>query len=98
MAFFGSTRILNSASSSKLSRVVTSGSLPTSSGIIPCFIKSSGVTFLKTSPSSPLLTLLVSAPKPKLFCCVLFDITFSSPSKAPPTMKRIFFVSISISS
>ena len=99
IAFLGLVKIFIKVCSSKLSRVVITGNLPTNSGIIPCFIRSSGKTFLKNSPSVPILSCFwTSAPKPITFLLVLAFIIFSSPSNAPPTMKRIFLVSISINS
>ena len=98
IAFLGSVNIFIRAASSKSCKVVMIGNLPTNSGIIPCFTRSSGKTLAKVSPTFSSTLLLISAPKPITFLFVLDFITFSSPSKAPPTINRILVVSISINS
>ena len=94
IAFLGSTKILTSASSSKLSRVATIGSLPTNSGIIPYLIRSCGWMCLNLFNGSLSCLFLTSAPKPKLEAPSLSLIILSSPTNAPPQMKRMFVVSI----
>ena len=94
--FFGSVKILQSASSSSSSRTVITGSLPTSSGTIPNLTRSCGTTLFITLLSSSLL--LTFPPKPSDDDSVRFLITLSSPSKAPPQINRMFFVSICMNS
>ena len=98
IAFLGSFRILTSASSSSESNETTTGTRPTNSGISPNLIRSCGSALWNISPISSLLFSLSSELKPIELLSILDSIIFSSPSNAPPHMKRILVVSIGISS
>jgi hypothetical protein len=79
--------------SSRSSRVATTGSRPTNSGIRPYFKRSPDSTSRKISPvprSSGAITL---APKPIELDRPRAEMIFSSPLKAPPHTNRIFVVS-----
>ena len=93
MAFFGSTRIFSSASSSRRSSATFIGRRPISSGIIPNFTKSSGRTCLKRSPILSSFSFAISALNPMDFCPILVPIIFSRPSNAPPHINNMFVVS-----
>lgn len=62
------------------------------------FNKSSGITSLRTSPTLRSSFSETSAPKPMDLVSCLDSMIFSSPSKAPPQMNRMFVVSIWINS
>ena len=70
------------------------GRRPTNSGIRPNLIRSSGSTSRKTSETRRSCFVRTVAPKPMPDFSERFWITFSSPSNAPPQMKRILVVSI----
>ena len=74
------------------------GSLPTNSGIKPNFNKSCGNNSLNISDLFISFLLSISAPKPIAFLPILSLIIFSSPSKAPPQINKIFAVLIWINS
>ena len=95
MAFFGRTRmsiIISTVSASSVERI---GSRPTNSGISPYCSRSSGETWLRIAArscsdcGSPAVKPSARRPRP-----VRLPITFSSPSKAPPTMNSTFAVLI----
>ena len=81
-----------SASSSSDSRVATTGSLPTNSGIKPYLIKSLVSHFFMYSSYfiSFLSTSFVL--NPTVDVLILLSIIFSSPSNAPPHINKIFLV------
>src|ERR1041385_5132371 len=96
MAFLGSIRIRTSDSSSSDSSGTTTGSRPTSSGISPNRSRSSGSAkpngfFLSTSGDWSR-----ALPAAKPICCRPSrpSMIFSSPSNAPPQMKRMSLVLI----
>jgi hypothetical protein len=93
-AFLGSVRIWTSASSVSSAKAATTGMRPTSSGIRPNLIRSSGSTSLKHIGQAALLLALDVAPKPMPEDSVRFSITFSKPANAPPQMNRMLVVSI----
>ena len=91
-AFLGSVSILTRASSESSLSVTIAGSLPINSGISPNFSKSSGCICLRISSSSWFCE-TISALKPIVFSPILLCIILSSPSNAPPHMKRTLVVS-----
>mmetsp|Transcript_42319 Transcript_42319/g.99336 ORF Transcript_42319/g.99336 Transcript_42319/m.99336 type:complete len:220 (-) Transcript_42319:6516-7175(-) len=93
-AFLGSVRIWTSASSVNSPRVATTGRRPTSSGMRPNLMMSSGSHSRKTSPTFLSDLLFTVAPKPMPDFSLRFWMTFSRPSKAPPQMNRMLVVSI----
>ena len=92
-AFFGSIRILTSATSSRSVKVATTGSRPTNSGISPNFKRSSGSTSASSSPVWRASGPATSAPKPIERCRPRRAMIFSSPANAPPQMNRMLVVS-----
>ena len=80
-AFFGSVRICTSASSLSSASEATTGMRPTSSGIRPNLIRSSGSTSRNTSVRLRCFLLLTEAPKPMPEASVRFSITFSRPGE-----------------
>ena len=95
-AFFGSLRIRTRSSSSSSSKVAMTGSRPTSSGISPKRSRSSGCTRARISPIFFVLLPTTLAPNPIDLVPDRFLITESSPTKAPPQIKRMSVVSILI--
>ena len=93
-AFFGSVRIFTRASSSRLFRVTSTGSLPMNSGIRPNLSRSSGRTWDMISTLVWSFLLFTSAPKPITFLPMRLSTIFSMPSNAPPQMNRMLLVSI----
>ena len=70
--------------------MATTGSRPTNSGIIPNFIRSSGSTSLRSSPTVRSSLWTIFAPKPRPFSPTRRLMIASMPWKAPPQMKRMF--------
>ena len=90
--FLGSVKMLRKIPASSGSRCVTTGSLPSNSGMSPKLFKSCALInwskfFLAFSCSS-LFTL-----KPMALVLIRLAITLSIPSKAPPQINKIFLVS-----
>ncbi|CFW29922.1 Uncharacterised protein [Bordetella pertussis] len=73
--------------------MATTGRRPTSSGIRPNLIKSSGSASLKSSPTPRSDLARTAAENPMPDFSVRSRMTFSRPSKAPPTMNRMLVVS-----
>ena len=92
-AFFGSDKILISASAFNKSRVATTGRRPRNSGIRPNFIRSSGRTSFKISPIFLSSGLTILAPNPMTLEPNRRWIICSSPVKVPPQIKRMLEVS-----
>src|SRR6266516_4480560 len=88
-AFFGSLRMRLRASSSRSSRVASTGSRPTNSGMRPYFSKSSGATSRKISPVPRSSGAITWAPKPIELDRPRAEMIFSSPVKAPPHTNRM---------
>ena len=93
-AFLGSVRIRISASRSRLLTLVSTGSRPMNSGIMPYLRRSSGIAELKTLPASISFLECSTAPKPTDFLPIRCSITLSRPANAPPTMNSTLVVSI----
>ena len=91
--FLTSVNIETSSSSFRSARVIVVVNLPINSGIIPNLVRSSGTTDARSLVS---FLYFISAPNPIDDPLVLLLMMFSSPTKAPPAMNRIFFVSTSI--
>ena len=98
IALFGSVKMRINASLSSRSSVTVTGSLPISSGISPNFTRSCGSTSCKSTSISYSCFSAISALKPIDFLSRRVSIILSIPSNAPPHIKRIFVVSIWISS
>src|SRR5919198_6025750 len=87
-AFLGSTRIRCSSSSPSSSRLATTGSRPTNSGMRPYLRKSSGWHWLSTSCVSSILPSRLAV-KPMVRLPIRSRTMRSRPTKAPPQMNRI---------
>jgi len=96
IAFFGSVRMrFKSSRVSSLSATVI-GRRPISSGIMPNLTRSSEVTWFKRFMRSSSFRCVPVAPKPIDVAERRCSIIFSRPTNAPPQMKRMFVVSMSI--
>mmetsp|Transcript_4631 Transcript_4631/g.14066 ORF Transcript_4631/g.14066 Transcript_4631/m.14066 type:complete len:295 (-) Transcript_4631:669-1553(-) len=98
MAFLGFLMTCTSCSSVRASREASTGNRPTNSGIRPKLIMSMcstlRVTLAATSAASSSPSILTWAPNPMEVLLMRSLMTCSSPTKAPPQMNRMFFVSI----
>ena len=92
--FLGSVRICTICSRPRDRSVVITGRRPTSSGMMPNFSRSWGWISLSSWPTSRSFLLWISAPKPMERLSRRLSMILSMPSKAPPQMNRMFFVSI----
>ena len=96
IAFFGSVSMrLRSSRLSSLSAQVI-GRRPISSGMMPNFTRSSLVTWFKSSMRSSSVRCVPSAPNPMEEEAIRSSIILSRPTNAPPHIKRMFVVSMSI--
>ncbi len=96
--FFGSFKIRISASLSSASSETVIGTRPINSGIRPNLTKSCGSACLNASPTLSSVFDFTSELKPIDDVSIRLSMIFSNPSNAPPHIKRIFVVSIGISS
>ena len=96
--FFGSFKMRINASRSKESSETVIGTRPINSGISPNFTKSCGRARLKASPIFMSDFAFTSALNPIVEASIRDSTIFSRPSNAPPQIKRMFVVSIGISS
>ncbi len=92
-ALRGWVRMSTSASSLSSAKVAMTGTRPTSSGIRPNLIRSSGSTSRNTSVRLRCCLLRTAAEKPMPEASVRFSMIFSRPAKAPPQMNRMLVVS-----
>ena len=89
-AFFGSTSIFTSCSSSSSSRVATTGRRPTNSGIRPYLIRSSGSTvWIRALALFLSVRLFTSAENPMPAFSERSRMILSRPANAPPQMNRM---------
>ena len=98
MAFFGCVRISTRSSSVSSFVEVMTGIRPMNSGIMPNLCRSWGITWAISSSEFSSTFLLSSALKPMPFLPMRSATILSRPTKAPPQMKRMFFVLMWMSS
>src|SRR5213075_2867975 len=86
-------RIWMSAALSSSCSVPTTGRRPTNSGMSPYLIRSCGSSCSSVAPMSRPRSDFTSALKPSVFLPTRRSIALSSPTNAPPQMKRMLLVS-----
>ena len=94
IAFFGSVRMFTRSSFVSSLRATFIGIRPISSGMIPNLTRSSDVQSERSSLCSSGESCPTLEPNPIECSAVLCSMILSSPTKAPPRMKRMFVVSI----
>mmetsp|Transcript_9916 Transcript_9916/g.34569 ORF Transcript_9916/g.34569 Transcript_9916/m.34569 type:complete len:308 (+) Transcript_9916:1594-2517(+) len=94
MAFLGSVSTATRSSSVSSLRVASTGNRPTNSGIRPCLMRSVLSTLSSASLSGLASLAHTFSPKPMEPTLAREATVLSSPTKAPPHMKRMSLVSI----
>ena len=96
MAFFGCVRMETRSSFVSSFKATVIGIRPISSGIRPNFTRSSGQAWFSRVMRCSSVIEPTFEPNPIACSAVRCSIIFSSPTKAPPKINRMFVVSISI--